>query len=123
MNEIRIGIVYEPRMKQTAIELKHLLDKRDFTLEFYTRDNFPTGDVMILFLSSLSKKFAITLLLISNHSNGYFWISKELKVQQLLKNCLNIYPVFLTQKDIPIWWQDEPQKYITVDNFNLDILS
>ncbi|VEP13803.1 hypothetical protein H1P_220044 [Hyella patelloides LEGE 07179] len=120
MNKMTICIVCESILKSIAQKLKKKLEIK-YQITIYTKAYFPTGDAMLPFLYTLSEKFDIAFILISNSVNSSVWISKELKVQHhSLNSCKNIYPVFLTKADVPSWWNDDRLNFFTFDSWEKD---
>ncbi|MEL6788137.1 MAG: hypothetical protein AAFO76_12165, partial [Cyanobacteria bacterium J06607_15] len=61
------------------------------------------------------------LMLIASDTKGYDWISRELKMQRSMGNFHNIYPVFATKADVPKYWKDGEQKFLTMTNIATDL--
>jgi hypothetical protein len=117
---MNILIAHEYSMTDQAKELQLFLEQRELKLEIHGREAFPIGDSMNIFLSNMSSRFDLVFMLIANNSNGYFWISNELKRQHIMGNFQNIYPVFLNKSDVPEWWNDQEQNFIIMTNINSD---
>lgn len=123
MNKIIIGTIFETAMRNTAKELHQYFSEQKYYSEFYSRDSFPIGDAMFPLLYGISKKFDIAFILISNSINSSVWISKELRVQHSLGGCRNVYPIFLTEANIPPWWNNEKREFITMDNLKCNLIN
>lgn len=71
---------------------------------------------MLLFLCSLSRQSDLGLISIFQSDCSKLWIPKELRTQHRLGNCLNVYPMFQTQADVPQWWNNEARELFVINN-------
>ena len=116
MKQKVIRIVSEVISESVTYKLQNYLYSKPYTVRLHIREYFPIGDAMLPFLWGLSRQFDLGLILISQSDRSRLWIFKELKTQHRLGNCLNVYPVFQTQANVPQWWNDEAREFFVINN-------
>jgi hypothetical protein len=108
----KICIAHEEASIDHARGLANHVKEYQVEIDFISKICFPVADTMNSLLWSLAQ-YSSAFIIISGTRGAS--ISRELKIQQNMGNYKNVYPVFLSNTDIPVWWSEREDNFLGIE--------
>jgi hypothetical protein len=109
----KICIAHEETEINHARDLANHIKEHQVEIDFISKICFPVADTMNSLLWLLAQYSSAFIIISGTHSIS---ISCELKIQQNMGNYSNVYPVFLLNTEIPVWWSEHEDDFLVLDS-------